>query len=59
MLFKVHDCGKHVFITAGNELDDGKEAFKIFAIYYLHEPENLKSIEYYSFLNIHLPEEEK
>lgn len=32
---------KCVFITTGSELDDGKEAFKTFAIYYLHKPENL------------------
>ncbi len=32
---------KRVFITPGSELDDGMEAFKTFAIYYLHKPENL------------------
>lgn len=38
----VQECDdKCVFITAGSELDDGKEAFKTFAIYYLYKPENL------------------
>lgn len=38
----VEECDdKCVFITTGNELDDGKEAFKTVAIYYLHKPENL------------------
>lgn len=34
-------------VSTSNELEDGKEAFKTFAIYYLHKPESLYSLYYY------------
>lgn len=34
-------------VNRSNELEDGKEAIKTFAIYYLHKPESLYSLYYY------------